>query len=135
MKRLGLTAALLLLLCACGSAQEGSGCVDGAPQCQDEHTALFCDDGFYRAIPCRAGCTATTVGGQPVIECNAGSIVSGDECDENFAGLVGNCVREADGGVTGEICGGDIWRATPCATGCTPGVAGIGTVEDPGLCD
>jgi len=132
MIKLYVAALSLALLAGCGHAEEGDPCQVGQPQCQDESTALFCQDGHYVANRCPGpeGCKGTTVGQQVVVECDIRGTVSGDECIQDYKGLV-----FCQSATTALVCGGDIWRARTCSSPCVDGQPGIGEVEDPGACD
>ncbi len=116
MKRL-LTVVLMLAAAGCGKAKPGDACND--PQCEDSKTAFFCENGFYRSIPCRGpqGCNVTSPGNTTFVECDESLAQPGDNCSADFVGAI-QCLNQPN---ALQCSGGEVWTAVQCPTLCTPG--------------
>ncbi|HEY3448652.1 MAG TPA: hypothetical protein VGK67_20005 [Myxococcales bacterium] len=126
-------AAIGLALACDGGPKEGDYCENGWPQCQDAHTALWCDyGGAFRPFSCPGpdGCRTTAVNGQTVNSCDVTGTKAGDRCITLYSGFI-MCQTDS----SALKCNGTKWIDVECATGiCVDGEAGIGKVESRGSC-
>jgi hypothetical protein len=115
------TAAVLASLCLaqCGSPEEGDPCQ--LPTCQDKSTALFCDDGRLRAVPCRgpSGCFTQNLGDVLEFVCDVSFNRTGDPCPSTHDGFV-LCTSAK----TALVCVGQFFHERSCPGSCQPGARG-----------
>jgi hypothetical protein len=97
----------------CGKAKEGDSCNN--PQCEDTHTAFFCEDGVYRSIPCPGsnGCKANSSDSEVLIECDVSTVTAGMQCPADYKGFV-----LCKSGNSALVCGGIVWDAQTCTSPC-----------------
>jgi hypothetical protein len=109
----GLLALVATLGPGCGKAKVGDSCTQ--PQCNDDHTAFFCDTGVYTQVLCPgpAGCDLTTDGDQALILCDLTGTVPGDPCTISLTGMT-LCEDRPNA----LVCDGTTFNATTCPTNC-----------------
>ncbi|MHB8879550.1 MAG: hypothetical protein ACYC8T_38135 [Myxococcaceae bacterium] len=102
-----LPTAAIVALVGCAGPNVGDPCTGTGPiACSAEDTALWCDSGKARAIPCRDadGCRAISGGVVADISCNLDKLQVGDACPVSVATPSGSQF-------------GSAWSGTPAAEG------------------
>ncbi|HEX5744818.1 MAG TPA: hypothetical protein VFZ09_01165 [Archangium sp.] len=114
-------AALLSLATACTADPEaGDKCTpEGGITCDTTTSALFCEGGVFRAVPCRGG--AGCVAGQDRGVCDLTKAQAGDACPASAANS-GQC----DAANPNQLlkCTGGTWTAQACKS-CSTQAGGI----------